>query len=141
MPFLLLSLSLPLLPSLSDRFRYELLFHWNREGGWWVDIMKSLRVVLRANKIARNPGHAGEINISQGTVPLRGGGDVMRRSSLRPVRGKLSRPKYRAFSCPSSLRRGREDFFHESTRDERSFEVCIDRICRSMLLILGLIKI
>lgn len=35
--------------------------------------MKSLRVVLRANKIARNPGHAGEINISQGTVPLRGG--------------------------------------------------------------------
>lgn len=60
--------------SLSDRFRYELLFHWNREGGWWVDIMKSLRVVLRANKIARNPGHAGEINISQGTVPLRGEG-------------------------------------------------------------------
>lgn len=34
--------------------------------------MKSLRVVLRANKIARNPGHAGEINISQGTVPSRG---------------------------------------------------------------------
>lgn len=53
------------------------------------DIMKSLRAILRANKIARDSGPPVKL-ISGGTVSSR---NVMRRSSLRPIR-QLSRPKY-----------------------------------------------